>query len=216
MYLYISGLECLFCLGRQEERGVDETFETRALDAAHTIAVGRLPDALLPDAEGFEALWALHPTTFHEIHLHGRRVKTPRWQKAYGMDYRYTGNLNRALPLSEDMEPFAEWAKAAVDERLNGLLFNWYEAQSGHYIGAHRDSRANMIEGCPIVTISLGEARVFRLRPWKARGFVDVAVPSGSVLVLPYATNLAWTHEVPHFARYCGRRISITLRGFEG
>ena len=24
--------------------------------------------------------------------MHGRKVKTPRWQQAYGADYRYTGN----------------------------------------------------------------------------------------------------------------------------
>ena len=42
-------------------------------------------------------------------------------------------------------------------------------AQTGirldHYIGAHRDSTASMIEGVPIVTVSLGEERAFRLRP---------------------------------------------------
>ena len=36
----------------------------------------------------------------------------------------------------------------------------------------------------------------------------------GGVFVMPYATNLAWTHEVPHFARDRGRRVSVTLRAF--
>ncbi len=31
----------------------------------------------------------------------------------------------------------------------------------------------------------------------------------------PYATNKAWTHEVPHHASSRGRRISVTLRAFE-
>jgi hypothetical protein len=26
---------------------------------------------------------------------------------------------------------------------------------------------------------------------------------------------LRWTHEVPHFRKYKGRRISVTLRAFE-
>ena len=83
-----------------------------------------------------------------------------------------------------------------------------------HYIGAHRDSREGLIEGTPIVTVSLGEQRTFRLRPWEGRGFRDFAAPHGSVFVMPWGTNLAWTHEVPHAAAHTGRRISVTLRAF--
>ena len=80
--------------------------------------------------------------------------------------------------------------------------------------GRHRDSVRGMVDGAPIVTISLGEARPFRLRPWRRQGFVDFAAPNGTVLVLPYATNRAWTHEVPQSKRATGRRISLTFRGF--
>ena len=73
-----------------------------------------------------------------------------------------------------------------------------------------------MIDGAPIVTISLGEERIFRLRPWKmASERVDFPAPDGTVFVLPYATNQRWTHEVPKQKRRTGRRISITLRAFE-
>lgn len=80
---------------------------------------------------------------------------------------------------------------------------------------SHRDSTAGMIEGAPIVTISLGATRTFRLRRWKGEDKFDLVASSGSVIVIPYATNLAWTHEVPHFTRDRGRRISITIRAFD-
>lgn len=35
-----------------------------------------------------------------------------------------------------------------------------------------------------------------------------------STFIMPYQTNKYWTHEVPHFQKYQGRRISITLRAF--
>ena len=70
------------------------------------------------------------------------------------------------------------------------------------------------MKGSDIATISLGEARIFRMRPWKKRGYTDIEVTHGDVLVIPWATNQAWTHEVPHFARFRERRISITLRAF--
>jgi len=183
------------------------------LGEAHQILVGEVPPALAADPATFEALWALHPDDFHEIVMHGRRVRTPRWQQAYGADYRYTGNTNRALPVGPLMAPWLAWAREAIDPRLNGLLFNWYDGAAGHYIGKHRDSDINRVVGSDIVTFSLGDERVFRLRPWRGQGFIDVPAVHGGVIVVPWATNLAWTHEVPP-RRGAGRRISITLRAF--
>ena len=184
------------------------------LDETHHVLVGRVPAELEPDPPAFERLWLLHPPDYHEIKMHGRLVKTPRWQQAYGADYRYTGRVNRALPVTAEMEPYLRWCRE-IDPRLDGLLFNWYDATEEHYIGAHRDSTSGMIEGAPIVTISLGATRTFRFRRWKGEDKVDLVASSGSVIVIPYATNLAWTHEVPHFKRDRGRRISITLRAFD-
>jgi alkylated DNA repair dioxygenase AlkB len=187
--------------------------DTVALGPEHHILLGRLPPALVPDPALFDALWALHPEDKHLIQIHGREVETPRWQQAYGADYHYTGTTNRALPLTAEMEPFLAWARER-DERMNGLLFNWYDGREGHYIGAHRDSEVGRHPGSDIVTISLGEARTFRMRPWKGKGFVDFPVPHGSVLVIPWETNRAWTHEVPPSRRAVGQRISITVRAF--
>lgn len=178
------------------------------------VLVGMLPAELRPDAARFEEIWKLHPANYHTIMMHGRAVKTPRWQQAYGADYHYTGNTNPGLPLTPAMEPFLAWARRAVDPRLNGLLFNWYDGPLGHYIGAHRDSNKNRIPGTSIVTISLGEARVFRLRPYRQKGFVDIAVPDGTVVILPWQVNQRFTHEVPAPKGASGRRISITLRAF--
>lgn len=175
---------------------------------------GELPTELVPDTTLFEVMWSLHPADYHTIKMHGRLVKTPRFQQAYGADYHYTGNTNKALPTPAEIAPFLEWARTVVDGRLNGALLNWYDGTLGHYIGAHRDSTENLISGVPIVTISLGEDRTFRLRPWKGQGRVDFAASNGGVFVLPFATNLRWTHEVPPRKHQIGRRISLTFRGF--
>jgi hypothetical protein len=42
----------------------------------------------------------------------------------------------------------------------------------------------------------------------------DFPARNGSEFVMPYETNLAWTHEVPRARKSSGRRISVTLRGF--
>ncbi|AKF85344.1 hypothetical protein MFUL124B02_11420 [Myxococcus fulvus 124B02] len=184
------------------------------LGEGHEVLVGQLPHEYVPSEEAFEDLWTLHPVEFHEIQIHGRRVRTPRWQQAYGADYHYTGRVNRALPLTPSMEAWLQWSRTEFDARLNGLLLNWYEGAEDHYIGKHRDSDVHRIEGTPIVTLSFGEQRSFRMRPWKGEGFIDIPAVNGGVIVIPWSTNRAFTHEVPPSAQARGRRISVTIRAF--
>ena len=66
----------------------------------------------------------------------------------------------------------------------------------------------------PIVTVSLGEERTFRLSHPKTKEVRDFPARDGTVFVLPFDTNKVWKHEVPRFARWRGRRISITVRAF--
>lgn len=190
-------------------------FERVALDVKHELLTGRIPDDLGFGDNEFKALWNLHPAERPEIFLHGRRVRIPRYQKAYGHDYHFSGQTSRAEPIPELLRPLHEWARQSIEPRLNGLLLNWYDGAEGHYIGAHRDSTKDMVPGTPIVTISLGAERTFRLRPYKASGYHDIRAENGSVIIIPFDTNLHFTHEVPHFKRNTGRRISVTLRAFE-
>lgn len=191
-------------------------FECHDLGDGHTLWTSQLPAGLRFSPTAFEDLWRLHPPAYHEILMHGRVVKTPRWQQAFGMDYHYTGRVNKALPVPPILAPLLTWAQGQIDERLNSLLVNWYDGSLGHYIGRHRDSTREMIEGVPIVTVSLGEERVFRLRPYRGEGRRDFPARDGSVFVMPYDTNQVWTHEVPRARKTPGRRISVTLRGFHG
>jgi len=108
-------------------------------------------------------------------------------------------------------------AESQLSRRLNGLLLNWYDGTLGHYIGSHRDSPKNLIIVCPIVTISFGEERIFRLRRWRSPGSpkIDLPITHGSVVVVPHETNQTFTHQVPAFRKWRGKRVSVTIRGFE-
>lgn len=191
-----------------------ELGERLALDGGHCIFRRTMPDELLPNEAAFDALWAKHPPEFHRIQIHGRIVPTPRWQQAYGRAYQYSGSRNEALPIPLELVPYLRWCQREIDARLNGVLVNWYDGALGHYIGPHRDSTAGLIKGAPIVTLSFGEQRTFRLRPWKGKGKLDFEAVHGCVFILPYETNFAWTHEAPKSKRLTRRRISLTFRGF--
>ena len=197
--------------------GADNLVEHRIAGRFSMFAT-RLPDQLGRSVpERFAELWALHPDRFHTVAqpFTGRPIPLPRWQQAYGRDYRYSGSVNRALPVPAILVPYLDWARLRLDARLNGLLLNWYDATLRHYIGPHRDSIAGLVAGTPIVTISLGAPRSFRLRA-KGGECVDLPATDGAVFVLPWETNLNVKHAVPHRAIDTGRRISITIRAFDG
>lgn len=184
------------------------------LDDKHYIIIYYQVEIFKLTENEFELLWQEHPKEFHEVVIHGKRVKTPRWQQAYGKNYEYTGSKNNALPIKKIDRKYIDWCKENIDKRLNGLLINWYDGDSQHYIGKHRDSVKGLEERSPIVTISHGEERVFRLRPYGEKGYQDYKVTDGDVLIIPWETNKNYTHEVPHFKKYKKRRISITLRAY--
>lgn len=192
----------------------DSTYEKIFLDESHYIEFYSQVGEFVLNKDDFEKLWNEHPEEFHEVIMLGKKVKTPRWQQSYGKNYEYTGSRNNALPITKIHEKYLEWCRAKVDSKLNGLLINWYDGRANHYIGKHRDSTKGLIKNTPIVTISHGEERVFRFRPFGGKGYRDFLVSSGDVLVIPWETNTRYTHEVPNFNKYNQRRISVTLRAY--
>lgn len=187
-------------------------FTAHDLGDGLTFLEGTLPAELTWDARRFEEVWAVHPAERPVITMVGKKVAIPRWQQAFGHDYRFSNQTSVAAPVPDLLEPLRRWCREHIHPRLNGLLLNWYDGP-GHYIGAHHDSTDGLVPGTPIVTISFGEARTFRLI--KGREKRDHAAPNGRIFVLPYDTNLAWKHLVPKSTRYSGRRISVTVRAFE-
>lgn len=194
------------------------TFTSHLLTDSSRLFIGRLPTGLATSGDAFDALWHQQPRERPWIVIHGRRVQIPRNQQAYGADYAFSGQVSHALPVPELLAPYLGWAREAVDERLNGLLVNWYDAATADYIGAHHDKTKGLVTGSPIVTISCGASRTLRLSRGRGanREVRDFPAVAGSVFVMPWDTNRVWKHEVPHFARDTGRRISITLRAFDG
>lgn len=162
----------------------------------------------------FEDIWSLHPDTYHYLTIHGRRIQSPRWQQSYGANYRFSGAVSKGFPVASLLQPYLDWCQKNIHADLNAMLVNWYDADLKHYIGKHRDDTRDLLENTPIVTISLGAPRTFRMRPYRGSGFIDTTLSHGDVLIIPEETNAKWTHEVPHFKRDKGRRISITCRAY--
>jgi alkylated DNA repair dioxygenase AlkB len=186
-----------------------------SLDEAHVCYLGEIPGNLLPNESELNELWEMHPSEYPQIMMHGHMVSIPRWQQAYGADYRFSGQVSKALPVPQLLRPLLSWVQETIDSRCNGLLLNWYDAERRHYIGAHRDKAGDLWPDSPIVMVSLGAERTMRLRRYKDKDRHDFVVSNGTMCILPLDTNQAWTHEVLHRKGDGGRRISVTIRAFK-
>lgn len=191
-----------------------ELFETIYLDEKSILYYADKIEEFNFSDDFFQKTWNIHPEKFHTVKMYGKEILTPRWQQAYGKNYSYSGSKNKALPIPDSFKKILEWAQVNIDSRLNGLLLNWYDGQKDHYIGPHRDDTKDLFNDSPIVTISLGQERVFRMREYGKKGFKDIIIKNSGVIVIPWSTNLKWTHEVPKFKKFNGKRISITLRAY--
>ena len=191
------------------------TFTAHDLGDGLRLLEGGLPEDLRWDTDAFQVAWDLHPKIRPSIRIHGRQVQVPRWHQAYGEDYRFSGQISPAEPVPPHVAPLLGWTRQQVHPELNAIMVNWYEGP-GHYIGPHHDTTLRMLPGAPIVTISFGEERLFRLSrgAGQARQTRDFPARDGMVFVIPRDTNDVWKHSVPKSARYSGRRISVTFRGF--
>ena len=136
--------------------------------------------------------------------MYDREVDVPRLTAHY------------ALP----PEPEAPCAIAEAAERVigatgvafNAVGLNLYR-DGRDSVAPHNDHLYEIVEGFPIVLLSLGATRRMTIRPKepKARA-IHVDLEDGSLLEMSYAIQLHYTHGVPKTREPVGERISLAFR----
>jgi alkylated DNA repair dioxygenase AlkB len=77
----------------------------------------------------------------------------------------------------------------------------------------HNDRLGDLVEGQPIVLLSLGGTRTLQVRAKRPpRRQLQVDLASGSLLVMDYATQLHYDHGIPKEKVKLGPRISLAFR----
>lgn len=186
------------------------------LDSESWIIVGKLPENL---NQNFDLLWDLHPENYSQIKVYGKMVDMPRYTQTYMKNYIYSGVEHKALLLPDEFQPFLDWARSLNNkESYNQVLVNWYE-NGLHYISAHTDNEKQLVKEHPIVSISLGTSRTFRIRNKETNEIVrDINMTNKSYIIMYGKIQERYTHEVPKITGKLGlnkgRRINITLRNF--
>jgi len=182
------------------------------LTPASYVLEGTLPAWLR--ASDFDQLWALRPTEPSQIRLYGKVYDVPRRQRSYGRDYKFAGTSHPAASMPASLQAFMRWSGTLELGEFDQLMVNWY-ADGNDCIAAHADDQPQLQVGAPIVTVSLGATRTFRIRDGATRKMVrDVPATHGKVLVMCGAFQQELKHEVPRTARVLAPRISLTFRQF--
>jgi alkylated DNA repair dioxygenase AlkB len=180
-----------------------------------------IEQGLIPSHPPLSVLWELHPVEFGAVRIMGREIPTPRWQQSYDRAYWYSGMLHEAPPLPPAFQPFKNWVNTLFDRQwtFNQTLINWYE-NGHHYIGPHSDDTRQLVNASPIVSISLGQPRLFRIRKKNNKeNVLDLEMPNGTYVVMGGKMQESFTHEVPKVqgkkGEALGHRVNITFRCFK-
>lgn len=181
-----------------------------ALVLHRAVALGLASDALLAE------LLRDTPWRTGDVVLFGKRYLQPRlfaWYGDPGASYRYSGTTLEPLPWTARLDDLRRRMERLADAPFNSVLLNYYRDQQDA-MGLHADDEPELGDRPVIASLSLGEARPFRLRHRhdKAVKALKLPLPSGSVLVMAGDTQVNWKHEIPRQARPCGPRVNLTFR----
>jgi len=183
-----------------------------------------LPDAdlLLYENAGFEqaALLAqlLEETQWRsdEITLYGKTHRQPRlvaWHGDEGAGYTYSGVRHEPQPWSDSLLRIRERVESLSGYRFNSVLLNYYRDQNDS-MGLHADDEPELGDEPIIASFSLGEERTlyFKHRYRRDLKAFNLALPSGSLLIMKGATQRHWKHGMRKLKRPCGPRLNLTFR----
>ena len=173
--------------------------------------------------EDLKMFWDICPTERHEIKMMGKKIKIPRFQKAFGRSYKYSGSVIEAEKIPEIVQIIADKIQKELfpEYKFNNVLANWY-IDGTQYIGFHSDNTKPFKEGSPIVGITFCEDEPRKL-VIKKKTKEKKTNPIVTSIKMKNCSLYAMTgkdfqknfqHGLPK-QKKAGRRISLTFRCFE-
>jgi alkylated DNA repair dioxygenase AlkB len=127
--------------------------------------------------------------------------------------YTYSGIAMEPLPWTHPLRDLLSKVEEACSERFNSVLLNYYRNERDS-MGMHSDDEPELGPRPTIASLSLGEERVFTLKPRAAQLLrpVHLPLPSGSLLLMKGDTQRNWKHGIAKAARRMGPRVNLTFR----
>jgi alkylated DNA repair dioxygenase AlkB len=147
----------------------------------------------------------------HEFRIYGRAVPMPRLIAMFGpVGYSYSGVEHAPRPLPPRVAAIRDRVEAVVARPFNSVLLNLYrDGRNG--VSWHRDNDYAHGGQPDIASVSFGATRRFQMRDDTGR-VAEIALESGSLLLVSGDALVRWWHRVPKTARLVGPRVNLTFR----
>lgn len=168
------------------------------------------------EARGLMAWCQQHlPFAQHQVKVFGKTHNQPRLTCLMGQGaYTYAGLKLEPQPMPHEFRLILD----RLAQRFPGLrqpntvLCNLYR-DGRQYIGMHSDDEKDLDPDAPIYSVSLGATRTFRLHhKYNPLEKHQVALTSGSLLVMGPPTQRFYKHGIPQEKRIHHPRINLTFR----
>lgn len=146
------------------------------------------------------------------VRVFGKVHPQPRLTRWYGdVPYKYSGLVWEPSEMPAIVENIRRQVEARIGERFNSVLCNLYRDGSDS-VGWHADDEP-LFGGDPVVaSVSVGAARLFKMRRNDSSATQDILLESGSLFVMGRGVQRDWKHAIPKTTRPCGERINLTFR----
>jgi alkylated DNA repair dioxygenase AlkB len=151
----------------------------------------------------------------HDFTIYGHVVAMPRLIAMYGpVGYRYSGVVHPPQAMPARVAAIRDRVEAATRTRFNSVLLNLYR-DGRDSVGWHRDNDYDHGGQPDIASVSFGATRRFQLRD-DAGVRAEIALESGSLLLVTGEGLDRWWHCVPKTTRAVGPRVNLTFRHMVG
>lgn len=151
--------------------------------------------------------------------IFGKTLLLPRRKAFYGdvtadgaaPMYRYTGGyIPSVKPWTKTLEKIRDSITDVVGQRCNHLVVNLYEGGSNH-ISYHRDKERDFVKDSRVLTVSLGDERMFGIKENSSKQTIRFRLPTGSIFDLGAVTNSLCKHSILK-EKSNRNRLSLTYR----
>jgi alkylated DNA repair dioxygenase AlkB len=149
-----------------------------------------------------------------ELLMYGKLCKVPRLMAWYGdprANYQYSGVDHVPLPWTAQLLAVRDKVAQYCSSDFNSVLLNLYR-NGQDSMGCHCDDEQELGNNPVIASLSLGDARVFKLHHKTRKITLDVVLEHGDLLVMAGTLQRYWQHAVPKTRQHKTARINLTFR----
>ena len=168
-----------------------------------------------PDAHSLmERLIGELPWQQPEVIVFGQSHKIPRlqaWQSDPGVVYQYSGKVLEPEPWHPDVLKIKQRVEQVSGKRFNSVLINYYRSGEDK-MGWHADNEPELGANPTVAAVSLGARRDIQFKSKQYPKAVNVALGSGSLLIMKAGMQRHFQHQIPARLREAQARISLTFR----